>query len=98
VHDLPGFVYFNHSIHVQKGIGCVSCHGRVDRMPLMWQAAPLTMQWCLECHRNPEKYIRPREQVFSMTWQPTEDQRTLGSRLVKAYHVESLTSCSTCHR
>jgi hypothetical protein len=98
VHDLPGFVYFNHSIHVQKGFGCATCHGRVDTMPLMWQVAPLTMEWCLECHRNPENHIRPKEQVFNMAWKPDGNQQELGRRLVREYHVESLTSCSTCHR
>jgi hypothetical protein len=71
VHDLPDFVYFNHSIHVAKGVGCVECHGQVDRMPLMWRAETLHMSWCLDCHRNPEPHIRPRELVFSMEpWQP----------------------------
>lgn len=98
VHDLPGFVYFHHGIHVQKGFGCSTCHGRVDQMPLMWQAQPLTMEWCLECHRNPELYIRPREEVFNMAWAAPANQMELGSRLVKAYGIESLTSCSTCHR
>ena len=101
VHNLPDFVYFNHSIHVNKGIGCASCHGRVDRMPLMWQNASLQMEWCLNCHRHPEQYIRPREQVFNMEWQPPEDQLVLGSKLLKEYNIQnarSLTSCSTCHR
>lgn len=100
VHNLPGFVYFDHSIHVQKGVGCVTCHGRVDQMPLMWQAQSLLMEWCLECHRRPERFIRPREEVFSMDWQPAEDQLVLGRRLVKEYHVDTalLTSCSVCHR
>src|ERR1700693_2581874 len=83
VHDLPDFVYFNHSIHVNKGIGCESCHGRVDRMPLVWQAARLQMSWCLECHRSPEKFIRPREEVFTMGWAPAEggDRETYGGEL-----------------
>ncbi|HXH12929.1 MAG TPA: cytochrome c3 family protein [Alphaproteobacteria bacterium] len=100
VHNLPGFVYFDHSIHVQKGVGCVTCHGRVDQMPLMWQAQSLLMEWCLECHRQPERFLRPREYVFSMDWQPSEDQMILGQRLVKEYHVNQdiLTSCSVCHR
>ena len=101
VHNLPGFVYFNHSIHVNKGVGCVTCHGRVDQMPLTWRENTLYMSWCLECHRAPERFIRPREDVFSMDWQPTEDQLTLGRRLVKEYKIQSvrlLTSCSTCHR
>jgi hypothetical protein len=101
VHDLPDFVYFNHSIHVAKGVGCATCHGRVDRMPLMYQNASLQMEWCLDCHRNPAKYIRPKEQVFNMAWQPPADDPGLGARLVKNYHVlppRTLTSCSTCHR
>jgi Cytochrome c7 and related cytochrome c len=100
VHNLPGFVYFDHSIHVQKGVGCVTCHGRVDQMPLMWQAQSLLMEWCLECHRRPERFIRPHEEVFSMNWQPPEDQAVLGRRLVKEYQIDTelLTSCSVCHR
>jgi hypothetical protein len=101
VHDLPDFVYFNHGIHVNKGIGCATCHGEVDRMPLMWRTQSLEMQWCLACHREPERYIRPREQVFNLHWQPDEaEQAALGSQLVKQYHVEKgrITDCSTCHR
>jgi hypothetical protein len=98
VNDLPDFVYFNHSIHIHKGVGCATCHGRVDKMPLTWQAQPLTMEWCLNCHRHPEEYVRPREDVFAMDYAPPADQLTLGARLVKAYHIQSLTSCSTCHR
>jgi len=100
VHDLPDFAYFDHSIHVAKGIGCVSCHGRVDEMPLMRQAAPLQMEWCLECHRHPETEVRPRAEVFSPVFRP-EDQASLGPRLVAEYGIRSardLTSCSTCHR
>lgn len=99
VHDLPGYVYFNHGIHIQKGIGCESCHGRVDRMALTWQDAPLTMKWCLECHRHPEQNVRPKSEVFTMGWKPPNgDQASLGRKLVSEYHIQSLTSCSTCHR
>lgn len=101
VHNLPGYVYFNHSIHLNKGVGCVTCHGRVDQMPLTWRENTLYMEWCLECHREPERFVRPREYVFSMDWQPTEDQIALGRRLVKDYKIQDarvLTSCSTCHR
>ena len=101
IHDLPDFVYFDHSIHVAKGVGCATCHGRVDRMPLMYQNASLQMEWCLDCHRNPEKYIRPKDQVFNMAWQPPADQLQKGAELVKNYKVlppRTLTSCSTCHR
>jgi Cytochrome c7 and related cytochrome c len=100
VHDLPDFAYFDHSIHVAKGIGCASCHGRVDRMPLMRQAAPLQMEWCLACHRHPETQVRPRAEVFNQDW-AAADQASLGPRLVKEYGIRSvrdLTSCSTCHR
>jgi hypothetical protein len=98
VHDLPDFAYFNHSVHVKKGMGCSTCHGRVDRMPLMWQSASLQMEWCLDCHRNPEKYVRPRSAVFQMDYQPPPTQLDLGARLVKEYAIQSLTTCSTCHR
>lgn len=101
VHNLADFVYFNHSIHVRKGIGCQTCHGQVDRMPLMSQEHSLQMEWCLECHRQPERFVRPREHVFQMDWQPPADQTTLGRKLVEEYRIRSaseLTSCSTCHR
>jgi hypothetical protein len=98
VHDLPDFVYFNHSIHVHKGIGCTTCHGPVDRMPLMRQVASLQMEWCLDCHRNPEQYVRPREAVFSVDYVVPPNQLELGRRLVSEYQIQKLTSCSTCHR
>jgi Cytochrome c7 and related cytochrome c len=98
VHDLPDFVYFNHSVHVKKGVGCSTCHGRVDHMPLMLQKATLQMSWCLECHRNPAKYVRPRSAVFQMDYEAPGNQMELGRRLVKEYKIQSLTSCSTCHR
>jgi len=98
VHDLPDFVYFNHSIHVRKGVGCTTCHGAVDRMPLMRQEASLQMEWCIDCHRNPERYVRPRDAVFSVSYTPPADQLELGRRLVAEYQIQKLTSCSTCHR
>jgi hypothetical protein len=98
VHDLPDFVYFNHSIHVDKGVGCTTCHGQVDRMPLMWQHASLQMAWCLDCHRRPEQYVRPREAVFSTDYVAPPNQLELGRTLVAAYRIQSLTNCSTCHR
>ena len=82
VHDLPDFVYFNHGIHVNKGVGCATCHGQVDKMPLVYQEATLMMNWCLDCHRNPEKYVRPRDQVFNMNWVRPSDDPGLGARLV----------------
>jgi hypothetical protein len=101
VHDLPDFVYFNHSIHVNKGVGCETCHGRVDRMPLMVQQASLQMEWCLDCHRDPARFVRPREAVFQMGYQPPGNQREIGERLVREYKIADarhMTSCSVCHR
>jgi len=114
VNDLPDFVYFNHSIHINKGVGCNTCHGPVDRMPLMYNYASLQMEWCLDCHRAPEKYLRPRDQVFNMRYEEPSsanpvnvngedytEQIELGNALKKEYKVRSvydITSCSTCHR
>ncbi len=98
VHNLPDFVYFNHSIHVNKGIGCESCHGRVDQMPLTHKVYSLQMGWCLECHRNPEKYVRPVEFITTMGYQPQGDQATIGRDLVKRYGIQTRQSCSDCHR
>jgi hypothetical protein len=101
VNDLPDFVYFDHSIHVNKGVGCETCHGRVDQMPLMYQAESLQMKWCLDCHRHPERYLRPKEEVFTMGWRPPVEQAVLGEKLKREYHIRSrvvLESCSTCHR
>jgi hypothetical protein len=114
VNDLPDFVYFDHSIHINKGVGCNTCHGPVDRMPLMFNYASLQMEWCIQCHRGPEKNLRPREQVFNMRYQqPTSDlpvvvdgksfteQMDLGKYLAQKYHLRSvldITSCNTCHR
>ena len=91
VHDLPDFVYFDHSIHVKKGIGCATCHGRVDQMPLMWREKTLHMEWCLECHRAPERFVRPRSYVFRMDWEPPADQHSAhkgvrGGRILLAGH------------
>lgn len=98
VNDLPDFVYFNHSVHVHKGIGCVSCHGRVDKMNQLYQATSLQMEWCLDCHRHPERNVRPRDEVFNMRWEPPADQEALGATLMKAYDIHPRTDCSTCHR
>jgi hypothetical protein len=101
VHDLPDFVYFNHSIHVRQGVGCETCHGRVDRMPLMIQTKSLQMEWCLDCHRDPAKYVRPRDQITTMGYVPATAQADLGAQLVRDYKIadkERLTNCSVCHR
>jgi hypothetical protein len=102
VHDLPDFVYFNHSIHVNKGVGCSTCHGRIDQMPLTMQVQSLQMQWCLDCHRAPEMNLRPKDRIFDMSWTPGPDQAQQGKDLAEnVYHIQAqkvLTSCSTCHR
>lgn len=98
IHDLPDYAYFNHSAHVRRGVGCVSCHGRIDEMQKVYQFAPLSMQWCLNCHRNPEKYLRPLDRITDMVWTPTEPQAELGARLRDEYDINPSTDCSTCHR
>ena len=104
VHDLPDYAYFNHSIHVKKGVGCSTCHGRVDDMPIIYQASTLQMEWCLECHREPERFLRPVEEIFNMEWRPeNKTQKELEEGLQKKaeYKVQGrriLESCSTCHR
>lgn len=101
VHDVPDFVYFNHSIHVAKGVGCSTCHGRIDQMRVVYKTQPLFMSWCLDCHRNPEKYVRPREEIFNMAWTPPANQLEVGRRLVQEYNIRSsweLTNCAICHR
>jgi hypothetical protein len=99
VHNVPGFAYFNHSIHVNKGFGCSTCHGRVDQMARVYQAASLTMAWCLDCHRAPERYIRPLSEITNMAWTPSEAQEAeIGPSLVKELGVRRLTHCTACHR
>jgi len=98
VNALPDFAYFNHSIHVAKGIGCTTCHGAIGTMTLTWQATTMQMSWCLGCHREPEKYVRPRDQVFNINYRPPPNQMALGRKLVREYKIQSLTSCDTCHR
>lgn len=104
VHDLPDYAYFNHSIHVNKGVGCSTCHGRVDQMPLVYQASSLQMEWCLACHRAPERFVRDKDKIFDMEWRaenktPAEIEH--GVKLKSLYRIQPknvLTSCSTCHR
>jgi hypothetical protein len=101
VHRLADYVYFNHSIHINKGIGCSSCHGSVNQMPLMLQASALNMNFCLECHRNPQPNLRPKDQIFNMDWKTPADQEQVGRQLAAEYKLRTtveLTSCSTCHR
>lgn len=97
IHDLPDYAHFNHSVHVNRGIGCVTCHGRVDQMEEVYQAKTLSMSWCLNCHRQPERYVRPLDRITDMAWQP-DDQLKLGRQLREEYHIQPSTNCSTCHR
>jgi len=100
VNRLPDYVYFDHSIHVAKGVGCTTCHGPVGRMPLMRASAPLTMGWCLDCHRDPAPNLRPMSAIFDPEWVPPDDQLEQGKALLAQYHIDSsrLTDCSVCHR
>ncbi len=98
VHDLPDFAYFDHSVHVAKGVGCSTCHGRVDQMPLMWRVNTLNMDWCLSCHRDPAPNLRPRDSIFDMRWDPDTLDANQRAQLMMDYHVESMTDCSVCHR
>jgi hypothetical protein len=101
VHDLPEYVYFNHSIHVAKGVGCSTCHGQIDNMPAVYQENTLQMEWCLACHREPEKFIRPKGEVFNMQWQDGDIDAKQRTQLKADYRIRSkemMTSCSVCHR
>lgn len=98
VNSVPDFVYFNHSIHIAKGVGCTTCHGPMGDMPLTWRANSLLMGWCLDCHRSPEDYVRPRDQVFNVNYRAPSNQHEMGKILVKDYKIQSLTNCTTCHR
>jgi menaquinone reductase, multiheme cytochrome c subunit len=98
VHDLPDYVYFDHSAHVSRGVGCFSCHGRIDKMEQVTQVHTLSMGWCLECHRHCEPQLRPQEFITSMTWIPQEDPEVLGAKLRKENNINPSTDCSTCHR
>jgi hypothetical protein len=98
VNAVPDFVYFNHSIHVAKGVGCTTCHGPVGEMNITWRSESLYMRWCLECHNAPEKFLRPRSEVFNAAYQLPRDQAALGQQLMKEYKVQKLTTCTTCHR
>ena len=98
VHDLPQYVYFNHAAHVVRGVGCAECHGRVDKMETVKQVATLSMGWCLDCHRNPDRHLRPPEMVTKMDWVAPEDPETYGRRLREAARIQPSEDCTTCHR
>ncbi len=98
VHDLPDYVYFNHAAHLRAGVSCVECHGRVDTMEVVWQTEPLTMGWCLDCHRNPDARIRPPDKITQLDWKPDGDPAELGRRLREEREINPKVDCSTCHR
>jgi hypothetical protein len=101
IYNLPGFVYFDHSIHVHKGVGCTTCHGRIDEMPFTYQVPSLLMEWCLDCHRDPRPHLRPQSEIFNVYWEPPRDQAERGAELKEKYEIREsryLTSCSVCHR
>jgi hypothetical protein len=98
VNNLPAHVFFNHSIHVAKGVGCVTCHGRVDLMGQVYQEETLLMQWCLDCHRHPEDHLRPNEKVTDMEWAPERPQVEVGREVAAKLDVHPTTDCTGCHR
>ena len=102
VHDLPDYAYFNHSAHVNRGVSCVECHGRVDKMAVVERVSPMNMGWCLDCHRNPTSHIRPVEFITQLDWKPpgetAEERLAFRAKVAEEYHIRSLTDCSTCHR
>jgi len=98
VHDIADYAFFNHSAHVNAGVGCAECHGRVDQMEVVQTVKPLNMGWCLDCHRDPESSLRPKDQVTNMQWVPPTDRAALGRQLKQMYHVNTNTDCVTCHR
>jgi hypothetical protein len=99
VHDLPDYAYFNHGVHVSRGVGCVECHGRVDKMEEVYQDQPLSMGWCLDCHRNPDLRLRPLDEITNMTWNVNADeQSTIAAGLRESLHIRPSEDCSTCHR
>jgi hypothetical protein len=98
VHDLPDFVYFDHSAHVRRGVGCVSCHGRIDNMVVVRQEETLSMGWCLDCHRDPDPHLRPKDKVTAMDWAHAGDPAVYGATLRADYEIDPPTDCSTCHR
>ncbi len=98
VHNTPDYAYFDHSRHVNSGVSCLECHGRIDQMEVVRQVEPLSMSWCLDCHRDPAKHIRPKDKVTDLSWKPSEDPEEMGKRLVELYHINPREDCSTCHR
>ena len=98
VHKLPDYAYFDHSAHLRAGVGCESCHGTVSEMDVVTQMQPLSMGWCLECHRNPEAHLRPQSAITAMRWKAPPDQAAFAARVIKELNLRPPTNCSGCHR
>jgi len=98
VHKSPDYVYFDHSAHVNSGVGCISCHGRVDRMSVVMQSEPLSMNWCLECHRNPKEHLRPISEITNMNWRRGTDYTEFATQMMKGLNINPPTDCQGCHR
>jgi hypothetical protein len=100
IHKTPDYVYFNHSVHVNRGVSCYHCHGQINQMDVVYHAKPLSMSFCLDCHRSPENFLRPPEEVFNLDWKPAEGttQREIGLALKKEWHVNPPENCAGCHR
>mgnify|MGYP002626314941 FL=1 len=97
IHDLPDYAHFNHSVHVNRGVGCTTCHGRVDQMEEVYQEKTLSMSWCIDCHRNPEQYVRPLDRITDMEWS-ANDQLEVGREVCREHGIDPPVNCSTCHR
>jgi hypothetical protein len=98
VHKIADYAYFNHSVHVNAGIGCASCHGNVAEMEKVMQVKPLSMGWCLDCHRNPDEHLRPASEITNMDWVPPENQSELAARIKEEKNIAPPVDCSGCHR
>jgi hypothetical protein len=98
VHHIPDFAYFNHSAHLRAGVGCASCHGNIAQMEVVQQVQPLSMGWCLDCHRNPDMHLRPHDQITNMEWTPPEDQMSFAKRIKEELQIKPPVDCSGCHR
>jgi len=100
IHKVPEYVYFNHSIHVKRGVSCVSCHGKINEMTVVYHDQPLSMGWCLECHRNPENHLRPVGEVYNLDWVPPtgETQQNIGKELAELARINAPQHCGGCHR
>lgn len=98
IHNIPDYAYFDHSLHLRAGVGCVSCHGRIDQMDKVMQVKPLSMGWCLDCHRNPAPHLRPPDQVTNMSWEPPANQQELAAEAIERLQIAPPDDCSGCHR